>query len=117
MNGMRCLCTLIALLLCSEQLSAKGSNYRTEDRYNPQHIGNLPPEVRNAIVRRCSDPKALHPFANYADHSKKIVLHFEHFVCGGDGTYCNPSGCLHQVWVLVHGHYWLARSYYSRAGD
>jgi len=45
------------------------------------------------------------------------VLHFEHFVCDGDGTYCGPSGCLHQVWVLVRGHYHLVRSYYAPAGD
>jgi hypothetical protein len=49
--------------------------------------------------------------------SKRIVLHFEHFVCDGDGTYCTASGCLHQVYVSTDGHYRLLRSYYAPAGD
>jgi len=44
------------------------------------------------------------------------VLHFEHFICDGNRSYCSPSDCLHQVWVLVRGRYVLVRSYY-RAGD
>jgi hypothetical protein len=38
-------------------------------------------------------------------------------VCDGDDTYCTASGCLHQVWVSVRGHYRLFRSYYAPAGD
>ena len=117
MTGMRCLCTVIAVLLACEQLSAKGGSYHTEDRYNPQHISGLPPEIRNSILHRCNNPKALHPFASYSDDSKRIVLHFEHFVCDGDGTYCGSSGCLHQVWAFVRSHYLLVRSYYAPAGD
>ena len=111
----RCFCALIALLLTCSQSSA--TNYRTEDRYNPQHIDSLPPKIRNFIFHRCAEPKALHPFASYYDDSKRIVLHFEHFVCDGDGTDCNSSGCLHQVWVALRGHYRLVRSYYTLAGD
>ena len=88
-----------------------------EDRYNPQHIDSLPPEIRNSILRRCSTPKALHPFASYFDNFKRIVLHFEHFVCGDDTTYCTPSGCLHQVWISGGGHYRLVRIYYAPASD
>jgi hypothetical protein len=111
----RCICALLTLLLTCDQLSA--TNYRTEDRYNPQHIDRLPPEIRNSILRRCNEPKAMHPFAGYFDGERTIVLHFEHFACAGGGTYCNPSGCLHQVWALVRGHYVLVRSYYAPAGD
>jgi len=113
----RCLSAFMAMLLACGQLSAKGGNYHTEDRYNPQHISSLPPEVRNFVLRRCSAPKALHSFAIYFDNLKGVVLHFEHFVCDGDDTYCNASGCLHQVWVAVRGHYRLFRSYYAPAGD
>jgi hypothetical protein len=108
-------CGLMVLLLTCGQSSARGS-YRTEDRYNPQHIDSLPPEVRNAIYRRCAVPKALHPFASYSDN-KRIVLHFEHFVCDGDGTYCTAAGCLHQVYILRSGRYQLLRSYYGLLGD
>ena len=113
----RFLYVLFALLLTCTELLAKGGNVQMEDRYNPQHIDMLPAEVRNSILHRCNEPKALHSFAGYFDDSKRIVLHFEHFLCDGDGTYCGPSGCLHQIWALVHGHYLLVRSYYAPAGD
>jgi hypothetical protein len=117
MTNTPCLYALIFLLLTSSQSSAKGGNYHTEDRYNPQHIDSLPPEIRNSVLHRCSTPKALHRFASYFDNFKRIVLHFEHFVCDGDGTYCTPAGCLHQVWVSTSGHYSLVRSYYAPTGD
>jgi hypothetical protein len=113
----RSLYVLFALLMTCNGLSAKGGSYRMEDRYNPQHIDNLPPEIRTSILRKCKDPKALHPFAAYSDGSNKIELHFEHFLCDGDGGYCRSSGCLHQVWVLVGGHYRLMHSFYAPAGD
>jgi hypothetical protein len=104
------------MLTCTEA-SAKGGNLHTEDRYNPQHIDNLPPDIRDAILRRCSIPKALHPFASYSDNFRRVVLHFEHFLCVGDDTYCGPSGCLHQLWISNGTHYRLLRSYYAPAGD
>jgi hypothetical protein len=49
---------------------------------------------------------------------KGVVLHFEHFVCDGDNTYCTVSSrCLHQVWVSIRGHYRLVRRYYAPAGE
>jgi hypothetical protein len=117
MTSTRCLYVFFALLLTCTELLAKGGNFRVEDRYNPQHIDSLPPEIRNSILRRCSEPNALHSFASYSDDSRRIVLHFEHFVCDGDGTYCSPSGCLHQVWAVTRGHYLLVRSYYARADN
>jgi hypothetical protein len=105
------------MLLTCVQSSAKGGNIRSEDRYNPQHIESLPPEIRSSILHKCGVPKALHSFASYLDNSKKIVLHFEHFVCDGDGTYCTASGCLHEVYISAGSHYKLERSYYAPAGD
>ncbi len=116
MHGTRCL-YLLALLLTFNEASAKGGNYQTEDRYNPQHIDNLPPEIRGSILRKCSEPKALHPFVSYSDGSRTIELHFEHLVCDGNGPYCGPSGCLHQLWTLVRGQYHHTRSFYAPAGD
>ena len=113
----RSLCVLSAMLMTCNGLSAKGGTYRMEDLYNPQHIDNLPPEIRTTIHRRCKNPKALHPFAAYSDGSRKIALHFEHFLCEGGGSYCRPSGCLHQVWVLERGQYRLIQSFYAPAGD
>jgi hypothetical protein len=118
MTIVRCFAAFLAILLTCGQLLARGS-WHSEDRYNPQHISSLPPEVRNFIVHRCSEPKALHSFAQYFDDLKGVVLHFEHFLCDGDGdTYCTVSSeCLHQVWVSIGGHFRLVRSYYAPAGD
>jgi hypothetical protein len=113
----RCLCALILVSLLSNQSSAKRGGMHSEDRYNPQHINSLPPEIRKAIYHRCSTPRALHPFASYFDNSKRIVLHFEHFYCDQPDTFCGPTGCLHQFWVFAGGHYKLVRSYYAPAGD
>jgi hypothetical protein len=118
MTGTRCPYMLFALLLtCTEPL-AKGGNFHSEDRYNPQHIDSLPPEIRKAVIQRCDAPKALHDFASYADNFQKVVLRFEHFLCGTRDTFCSPSGCLHQIYVSSSGgHYRLMRSYYAPAGD
>jgi hypothetical protein len=119
MTIVRCLSAFMVMLLACGQLSARGgANFgRTEDRYNPQHISSLPPEVRNFVLHRCSEPKALHSFAIYFNNLNGVVLHYEHFVCDGDDTYCTASGCLHQVWGSVRGHYRLFRSYYAPAGE
>ena len=77
----RCVCALTLIALSQNQLLARGGNFRSEDRYNPQHIDSLPPEIRNAIYRMCREPKALHPFASYSENMHRIVLHFEHFYC------------------------------------
>jgi hypothetical protein len=109
----RYLCAFVAILLTCGQLFAHGGTVRMEDRYYSQHIDSLPPEVRNSILRKCGMPKATDAFARYFDNLRRIVLHFEHFVCDGDGTYCTPSGCLHQEWISVGGHYRLVRGYYA----
>jgi hypothetical protein len=107
----------MAVLLMCAQSSAKGGGMHSEDRYNPQHIENLPSEIRNAIIHRCNTPRALHTFASYSENLHRIVLHFEHFYCDERNALCNASGCLHQVYFLAGGHYRLIRSYYAPAGD
>ena len=99
MTSARCLYAFVTFLLTCGQLWAKGGSFHTEDRYNPQHIDGLPPEIRGAIYHMCSTPKALHPFASYLDN-RRIVLHFEHFYCNENDKFCRRYGCLHQVYVL-----------------
>ena len=103
--------------LLSGPLFAKGGSVRSEDRYNPHHIESLPPEIRDAVIRQCGSPRALHDFASYSEHLQKIVLHFEHFYCDVGDSFCGPSGCLHQLYVSSGGHYRLLRSYYAPAGN
>jgi hypothetical protein len=107
----RVVCAVVVILLSSTAALARG-NYRSEDRYNPEHISELPPEVRALVVRECADPRALHTFADYSD-PRKIVLHYEHFYCQGHDVFCPATGCLHHVFVLINGHYRLEQSYYG----
>jgi hypothetical protein len=105
-------------LLCSTQLSAKGGNMANQDPYKTQYVESLPPEVRAALIHQCSSTvKALPNFASHPENTGRIVLRFEYFYCNSGGTFCGPSGCLHQIYVSSHGHYKLLRSYYSPAGD
>ena len=105
--------TCILVWLLSNHALAKGGSFRTEDRYNPQHIEGLPSELRKAVMHKCSTPKALHEFAQYSEHLGRITLHYEHFYCGERDSFCNASGCLHEVYISSGGHYRLLRSYYA----
>jgi len=108
---------VLSLLGCSH-LSAKGGNMANQNPYKTQYVESLPPEVRAALIQQCrSTAKALHNFASYTENPKRIVLRFEYFYCNSGGTFCGPSGCLHQIYVSSHGHYRLLRSYYLRAED
>jgi hypothetical protein len=113
----RFLLAFVVLSLISNQSFAKGGSLRSEDRYNPDHIEVLPPEVRDAVKRQCGTPRALHEFSHYTDNLQTVVLHYEHFHCSTGGTFCGPSGCLHQVYGSSHGHYKLLRSYYAPEGQ
>jgi hypothetical protein len=109
MTKTRCLWALAALLRTCSQSLAKGGSHHIEDRYSPQHIDGLPSEIRGALNRLCGSPAALHPFAQFSDNLQTVVLHYEHFCCSTGGTFCGPSGCLHQVYVSSHGHFRLLR--------
>jgi hypothetical protein len=105
----------LALVVCyalSIPASAKGTG-RTENLYEPQHFESLPPEIRSAIAKICSAPRAMHVFAEYSEGANRITLHFERFYCQGRDVFCNASGCLHQVYILSNGHYRLEHSYYA----
>ena len=106
----RLLLAALALLVADHHAFAKGGNMRSEDRYDPQHFENLPPELRQEILRMCPAPKALHDFARYSDHLQKIVLHFERLYCG-ERSFCGPAGCLYQTYVSTGGHYRLIESH------
>ena len=116
LHASRCLMAFAALLLLSTPSFAKGGNMRSDDRYDPQHIDNLPTEVRAQVLQLCTMPKALHEFASYTDHLRKVVLHFERLYCG-EKPFCGPAGCLHQTWVSSGGHYRLIESYYAPEGN
>jgi hypothetical protein len=89
-----------------------------EDQWNPEHISQLPAEVRSAVMRMCVHPPvAEHYFATYFQDSRLIKLHFEHFRCAGSGPFCNQTGCLHQEYGLTGGRYQLLKSFYAPPSD
>lgn len=110
---------IVLLLLCNQPLAfARGSQVGHDDPWNPEHIGRLPPEVRNAVIRMCRDPpRAGHYFATYFDNSRLMKLHFEHLHCDGQPMFCNEGSCLHQEYVSTGGRYRLMKSYYGRNND
>lgn len=89
-----------------------------EDRWNPEHINQLPTDIQNAIGRMCvKSPRAEHYFAIYFENSRLIVLHFEHFRCGDQRALCTQTGCLHQIYISTGGRYRLMKSYYGSEND
>jgi hypothetical protein len=110
----------VVLLLGGGFISAqaRGGRVSLEDRWNPQHIGGLPVEIRKSIApyaRICGGPLAAeHSFARYfqSGNAKLIGLHFEHLRCGDRAAVCKAAGCLHQVYISTGGPYRLLRSSY-----
>jgi hypothetical protein len=109
---------ILVTICCIAAVHAKGGNPQanqpTQDGYNPQHITSLPPEIRHSLYASCSEPRALHNFAEYGHGLRTITLHFEHFLCGASEFRCPASGCLHEVFTLTgSGRYRLMRRYHS----
>jgi hypothetical protein len=115
----------VALFLGCGLVSAQARSSGTppDDRWNPQHIGGLPAEIREAIApyaRVCGAPLAAeHSFARYFQRgsAKLIGLHFEHVRCGNRAAVCTAAGCLHQVYISTGGRYRLLKSSYVQELD
>ena len=115
------LATFSALLIAcafTASVHARSVGHGSEDPWNSEHISQLPPEVREAVMRLCGhSPLAAHYFTTYSQNSRLIKLHFEHFRCEGHPSFCNQSGCLHQEYILKDGRYRLLRSFYGQGND
>ena len=89
-----------------------------EDRWNPHHIADLPPEIRARLptyARACGSPLAAeHLFARYLKRGNAdlIGLHFELFRCERRQAICTEAGCLHHVYISNGGRYRLLKSLY-----
>jgi hypothetical protein len=90
------------------------SSSATDDPWNPQHIAQLPNEIRSALAARCGHAiAAQHYFAGYFDNSRIVVLNFGLLRCGDRASFCTQGKCLHQVYALQNAHYRLVRQYYG----
>ena len=108
---------LLATASLASPAFARGTLHLLAPAWNPEHIRNLPAEVRDAVAHICKDPQAGHQFARYSRGSRVLVLHFERFRCGDRGARCTQAGCLHHVYTRTDGRYRLLRSYYAPEGD
>jgi hypothetical protein len=122
MPGFRSWCLPIAagvvLALLQVEALARGSQVAHDAPWNSEHIERLPPEIRDAVSRMCTDtPRAGHYFATYLDHAHVVRLHFEHLHCEDRPRFCKDGGCLHQEYVSTGGHYRLIRNYYGSGND
>jgi hypothetical protein len=96
---------------------ARGSQVGHDDPANSERIERLPPEVRNAVIHMCGDPRAGHYFATYFDNSHLIRLNFDQLYCDGRAKFCRGENCLHNEYFSTGGRYRLIRSYYGRNND
>jgi hypothetical protein len=109
---------MISLSLSWNANSIAVAQYVKDPPWNPDHIDNLPIEVRRAVLAMCGKPPiAEHYFATYSQNSRQINLHFEKFHCEQGPAFCTTAGCLHQVYVLTAGHYHLVKSFYGSGND
>lgn len=103
--------TLFALCLSGLSQSASSRGGIAQDRWNPAHLTNLPPEIRVQAKKwesACGTPvAAAQQFALYltTPGAEFVALHFDDFQCGNRGVVCDASGCLHEVYVAVRGRY------------
>jgi hypothetical protein len=96
---------------------ARGSPGTGDHPWNPEHINQLPAEVRKAISYLCGPSlRAAHYFATYSENSRFLNLHFEHSRRQSQKV-CTQTGCLHQVYALTNGRYRLLKSYYGPGND
>jgi hypothetical protein len=90
------------------------SSTATDHPWNPQHIAQLPNEIRSALARRCGNELAAqHYFAGYFDNARIVVLNFGLLRCGDRAAFCVQGKCLHQVYGLQNARYRLVREYYG----
>ena len=114
----RSLLLALCLLLCSELPAvSKGSAVNRDDPWNPQHIDDLPIEVRQYIVGVCHGPaSAQHDFATYSPYEKRWRINLEYLRCNGLGEFRRGSQCLDVDFIEVGARFRLAGKQYRDCG-
>jgi len=89
----------------------KGSAVNRDEPWNPEHIDNLPVEVRQYIVGICHGPaSAQHDFATYSPHEKRWRINLEYLRCKGLGEYRRGNQCLDVDFIEVGSRFRLLES-------
>jgi hypothetical protein len=112
-NSSRLISTIAVALLCLSGISQPAFSHSgvAQDRWNPAHLRNLPPEIR-AVVQKweaaCGGSiAAAQQFALYltVPGAEFVALHFDDFRCGNKSVHCGTTGCLHEVYLAKKGQY------------
>jgi hypothetical protein len=108
---------LVLVAILAGTIACEGQTMLHDPPLNPEHIDRLPANVRRSVRAMCATvPAAGHYFATYGPN--RVTLHFEHFHCGeASNTFCKGSQCLHQIYTLKDGHYFLTKSGYGPEND
>lgn len=107
--------SLITMVLLSTLPCLAGAQRAPDPPWNAHHIDQLPAAIRQAVLAKCpSRASAGHYFVTY--YRDEVRLHFEHFHCEGV-SFCDKSGCLHQVYGSTGGRYRLLRTFRAPAND
>jgi hypothetical protein len=91
-----------------------------ENRWNPAHLQNLPPEIRTSVQKweaACGGSLAAgQQFALYltVPGAQFVALHFDDFRCNNKSVHCETTGCLHEVYVATNGRYRRAVAVHAR---
>jgi hypothetical protein len=114
----RSLLLALCFLLCTELPAvSKGSAVNRDDPWNPEHIDDLPVEVRQYIVGICHGPaSAQHDFATYSPREKRWRINLEYLRCKGLGEYRRGNQCLDVDFIEVGSRFRLAGKQYRDCG-
>lgn len=95
-------------LLLASKLLAVGSPF-TDHPYNPRHIDQLPPQIRNYIATICKGPaKAQHHFGTYSPAERRWRIHLEYLRCDGLSDFRREHQCLDVDFIQVGSRFRLA---------
>ncbi|CCE01682.1 conserved exported hypothetical protein [Bradyrhizobium sp. STM 3809] len=112
------ICLAIAAAFSQGAAIARGSAGSHDGPWNPDHIDQLPPDVRNEVLHSCpGHVQATHYFATYLDHAQRIRLHFENLRCDGEPVGKRGDSCLHEEFVAFGAHHHPMKRYYAPCND
>lgn len=108
----------VSLLVASAvPADSRGSSPSRDDPWNPEHIGSLPPEIRQYIAGMCKGPaSAQHDFATYSPAEKRWRINIEYLRCEGLTEVRRGHQCIDVDFVEVGSHFRLASKQYRDCG-
>ena len=116
--AMRTLSLAAVVLLCGVcSAFPKGSSVIKDDPWNPHHVNNLPPEIRNYIAEICKGPpSAQHDFATYLPQQRRWRINLEYLQCKGLSEFRRGNQCLDVDFIEVGSSFRLATKQYRDCG-